>query len=71
MTGTLTEHAETIKAAIKAAREDGYYLQWDFLYVDWWGEREVSTVTVDLVTHRRVDGIMRITERANVLEEDV
>lgn len=70
MTGA--EHAEAIRAAIRAARDDGYLIRWDFCYVDWWGEPEVSEVNMGLYrTRRGADGVMRVDERAEVLSEGI
>ena len=69
---TLSEHAATIQAAIEAARSDGCLLDWDFSYIEWWGETEVSTVNLALYrTKRGEDGVMRVDERARVLEADI
>lgn len=70
MTGA--EHAEAIRAAINAARADGYLIGWDFYYVDWWDEREVSGVNMNLYRNKRgADGVMRVDERAEVLSEGI
>lgn len=70
MTGQ--EHADAINAAIRAARKDGFLLEWDFYYVDWWGEREVSEVNMGLYRNKRgEDGVMRVDERVEILSEDI
>jgi len=66
---TLSEHVASVQAALQAARDDGYLIEWDFSHTDWWGELEVSEVRAGLYRNRRdADGIMRVEERANFLE---
>lgn len=70
MTGK--EHAEAIRAAIQAARDEGYLIDWDFYYIDWWGHREVSEVVMGLYRSKRgADGVMRVDEQAEILSEDI
>lgn len=45
--GTLTDHAAVIKAAIKAAEDDGFKLEVDITY-DSWDPGHVSRIEVDL-----------------------
>lgn len=69
---TLSEHVAAIQAAIQAARNDGYLIEWDFSYIEWYDEREVSTVEAHLYRNRRgSDGIMRQVEREMILDEFV
>jgi len=64
--------AERLANLMDAARKDGVLLDWDFSYTDWWGEIEVSSVTLSLYRNRRgADGIMRVDERATALEVDI
>lgn len=70
---TISEHVAAIQAAIQAARDDGYLIEWDFSYVDWgWAGRDVSTVEAHLYRNRRgSDGIMRQVEREMILDDFV
>lgn len=69
---TINEHVDNIQAAIAAARDDGYLLDWDFDLIEWWGDWGVSEVRLNLKQNRRdKDGIMRVHESANILTAGV
>ena len=71
-TATLSEHVAAIQAAFQAARDDGCLVEWDFSYIDWWGEREVGTIEGHLYRNKRGDdGVMRQIERELFLEGDI
>jgi len=69
----IEEHVENIKAAIQAAREDGYLVDFEFDYDYYtYDYTYVDRVTVSLARNRRgEDGIMRQVECETFLEADI
>lgn len=62
-TATHSEHAKAIKAAIKAAEDDGYKLEY------WpWRMEDGFDLTINLIELRRVNGYMRVVQREQILE---
>lgn len=69
---TLEEHVSALRAALEAARGDGYLIDFDFEYTEWWGDLQVSSLEVSLYRNKRgADGIMRVEERSAFLTKDV